>query len=186
LQFLKERRSLTLAEIRSIITKIQVNDEGRYLTAILHRDPRLKTYTTNPIDGCILKVTKSKQVKETESPDVGYRNDSVEFHTCCGALERHRGHRQRRYRSRNGYVRTLRCGVTPETSRCVMELPFEDGLMELTWEEETGEKEEKPNINEYIAKMWKKYDLWGDSRTSVDTVERGICAKSKRIASLKC
>jgi hypothetical protein len=36
-----------------------------------------------------------------------------------------------------------------------MGLPFQRGLSELAQEEETGEEQEEPNIDEYMAKIWK-------------------------------
>jgi hypothetical protein len=59
--------------------------------------------------------------------------------------------------------RTMRCAITPETTRCVLGSPLVHRLMELVHEEEESEAEgEDPNLEEYMAKMQGQFGLWGD------------------------
>jgi hypothetical protein len=57
--------------------------------------------------------------------------------------------------------RTMRSHITPETTRCVLGSALEQDLNALVSEGEM-EEEEEPNIDEYMGKMWSKFDLWGD------------------------
>jgi hypothetical protein len=55
--------------------------------------------------------------------------------------------------------RAMRRSVTSETSRHVMGLLVQDELIELAQEEEMGDEKEESNIDEHMAKKWRKYGL---------------------------